>query len=236
MNSLGKLVSAASLFSLTGCAGVVTAFKNDPLQAYPANRESVYAMTGDRRTAVMMNKDSPLRFCAESLPDAVAAFSASSKASIGIEGKAQGGFSDSTAAGLLQTFQRTEIAEVFRQLGWNTCLAWAQGAIDEKQYFGLLEKMVVGGLDVMTRRASQTQVVQAVPNGTLIVTAQSPADDDGKKPEPVKPEEESGSNGGKQEGDKPDGDKPEGDKPEEGKCDAGGSDPVKCDEDTASGF
>jgi hypothetical protein len=207
--SFFKLACAASLLSLTGCAGVVTAFKNDPLQAYPADQASVYAMTGDRRTAVMMSKDSPYRFCAESLPDAVAAFSASSKASLGIDGKGNAAIEDAAVAGLLQTFQRTEIAEVFRQLGWNTCLAWAQGAITQEEYHALLSKMVAGGLEVMAKRASQAQVLQAIPSTTLVVATQNPpASQAGGKPDDEKP-------GGK----KPDAKKPDETKPGDGEDD-----------------
>lgn len=140
----GALLGGAC-FLVSGCAGVVTAFKNDPLQAYDVEHASIYAMTGDRRTAVMLEQNPKHRFCAESLPDAVAAFAASSRARAGITGKGDAEFSDATTAGLLQTFQRTEIAEVYRQMGWNTCLAWLQGAITQPQYHELLRKMVDGG-------------------------------------------------------------------------------------------
>jgi hypothetical protein len=145
---------------LSGCAGVVTAWKNDPLQAYDVVGPSIYAMTGDRRTAVFSRQNDPLKYCAESLPDAVAAYAALSQANAkasGLKGEAAGevGFSDSTTAGLLQTFQRTENAEIMRQLGWNTCLAWAQGAISNQEYFSILNKLVDGGVEVMKVRAAQ---------------------------------------------------------------------------------
>ena len=154
------IIAIIIAFSSSGCASTVTAWKNDPLQSYEVLGPSVYAMTGDRRTAVFTKKGGDLRYCAESLPDAVAAFAASSSAKLkaeGLKGGAGGeaGVSDQTAVGLLQTFQRTEIAEVSRQLGFNTCLAWSQGAITDAQYHDLLEKLVSGSIDVMKTRASQ---------------------------------------------------------------------------------
>jgi hypothetical protein len=55
----------------------------------------------------------------------------------------------------LQTFQRTEIAEVYRQIGWNLCLAWAQEAISSAEYHALLKEYVTGGIDVIKTRAAQ---------------------------------------------------------------------------------
>ena len=159
----------ASASALSGCAALVTAFKNDPLQHYDAKIPAVYAMTGDRRTAVLMEENPRLHFCAESLPDAVAAYSAASKANANIAERGSGGFEDATYAGLLQTFQRTEIAEVYRQMGWNLCLAWAQKAITSGQYHALLEKYVNGGLDAISKRASQEQKWPTIAPGSLFI-------------------------------------------------------------------
>ena len=111
MNSMRIALLGATFLSLTGCAGVVTAWKNDPLQSYRVEGPSIYAMTGDRRTAVFSRQTDPLKYCAESLPDAVAAFAASSNARLsaeGLQGGAGGelGYEDSASAGLLQTFHR----------------------------------------------------------------------------------------------------------------------------------
>jgi hypothetical protein len=163
---------AVSSTCLSGCAGVVTAFKNDPLQSYDVKGPSVYAMTGDRRTAVYTRQTSDLKFCAESMPDAIAAIAASSKANLDT-GKVEGGFSDATAVGILQTFQRTEIAELSRQLAWNTCLAWAQGAIDNVQYHALLTKIVDGSIEVMKTRSTQ-EVKTIAPLGHLLVNVGAP--------------------------------------------------------------
>jgi hypothetical protein len=175
MGAFRQILLTTSALGLSGCAGIVTALTNDPLQHYNPQGSTVYAMTGDRRTAVITDPQSSLHFCAESLPDAVAAYSASSKAKLGLTGKGEGSFEDGVTAGLLQTFQRTEIAEVYRQMGWNTCLAWAQGAITDEQYYQLLTKMVDGGLTVMETRSKQTQVLQTVPSTSVVVTGASTA-------------------------------------------------------------
>jgi hypothetical protein len=178
----------------TGCASTVTAWKNDPLQSYSIKESSIYAMTGDRRTAVLLNPANSYRFCAESLPDAVAAYSAASKGSAGVKDKVTGAFEDATYAGLMQTFQRTEIAEIYRQLGWNMCLAWAQGAIGSSEYAALLTKFADKGLEAITTRAGQDQKFSTVAPVTLNVgaggsvgaavsNAAKPAEEAKKKPE-----------------------------------------------------
>lgn len=162
-------VFLTSAVLLPGCASSVTAWKNDPLQSYDIRGPSVYAMTGDRRTAVLMRKGNGQRFCAESLPDAVAAYSAASEASAEVAERGKAGFKDATYAGLLQTFQRTEIAEVYRQMGWNICLAWAQEAISDAEYSVLLNRYVWGGLEAIKSRASQPQTWPTVAHGSLLV-------------------------------------------------------------------
>lgn len=176
--------------SVSGCAGAITAWKSDPLQSYDVLKPSIYTMTGDRRTAVMMEKNPNYRFCAESLPDAVAAFAASSKAKAAVTGQGEAGFEDATSAALLQTFQRTEIAEVYRQMGWNTCLAWLQGAIDDDEYHLLLAKMIDGGLDAIKSRASQQIPTAAatLPYATISIGTgvSAPTNSGGAKEEPEK--------------------------------------------------
>ncbi len=168
MRAIPIVISIAA-FTLGGCASTVTAWKNDPLQVYDIKGPTVYAMTGDRRTAVLMEANTTKRFCAESLPDAVAAYSAASKANANVQDKASAAIEDATYAGLMQTFQRTEIAEVYRQMGWNLCLAWAQGAITSPEYYALLDKFVTGGLHAISERAEQVQVWPTSPHVTMNV-------------------------------------------------------------------
>lgn len=185
----GLLLAEAGLW-VSSCASLITAFKNDPLQHYDLVGPTIYTMTGDRRTAVALKGPQGFRFCAESLPDAVAVFTASSKAKLLAEGKFEAGLDEATAAGLLQTFQRTEIAEVYRQLGWNTCMAWAQGAIGDARYSQMLTAMVAGGIDIMKIRASQPQVFPTTTNlvvlaGSTVTPAPAPTPSPRPSPKPT---------------------------------------------------
>lgn len=158
-----NILITVSCLLLPGCAGYLNAWTNDPFQHQAVKGPTIYTMTGDRRTTVFNDRNSSMKYCAESLPDAVAAVAASSSASLsaqGLEGGAGGEakMSDATTISLLQTFRRTEIAELSRQLGWSTCLAWAQGAIDNAQYHAILQDIISGSLEVMKTRAQQSLI------------------------------------------------------------------------------
>jgi hypothetical protein len=169
--TLKSVLLGAAILTLPGCAGLVSAWKNDPIQSYDVTGPSIYAMTGDRRTAIFTGSPGALKYCAESLPDAVSVFTASSKAGLEadmvekVTGKAT--YEDASAAALLQTFQRTEIAELSRQMAFNLCLGWSQGALDAVQYHALLSELVAGSIDVMKLRAAQPIVV--VPSASLVL-------------------------------------------------------------------
>ncbi|USU13194.1 hypothetical protein NF701_04985 [Sphingomonadaceae bacterium OTU29THOMA1] len=171
--------------TLSACASEITAWQNDPISSYGAYREvadketgkprqaligSIMTTTGDRRAVV--NIDGKL--CAESMPDAITVVTGSSDGSIGKDG-IKANFGSSTKAGILQTYQRTESDSLIRQLGWNSCLAWAQGAIGNKEYYDLLKIMFDAGADVMRIRATQIPVTSA--NGSLTVDAPQPRRD-----------------------------------------------------------
>jgi hypothetical protein len=169
MRYLKKIMLALACVPLGGCASLVTAWKNDPLQAYDVKNPTLYAMTGDRRTAVVVaGADGRNRFCAESLPDAVAAFSATSKAAAALDTRGSASFEERAIAGLLQTFQRTESAELYRQMGWNACLAWVQGGITNEEYFRLLNTMTERGMSAISTRASQPLQPVAFHNGYTV--------------------------------------------------------------------
>ncbi len=172
MKKLAILTLLFSTFSIHGCAGYLNAWTNDPFQRHKIKGSTVYTMTGDRRTAIVNDKNSNMRYCAESLPDGISALASSSTANIkaeGLKGGAGGGldFSDKNAVSLMQTFQRTEIAELSRQLGWSTCLAWMQGAISDAQYHAILKDIVTGSIEVMKTRASQAQLAPALPQPVI---------------------------------------------------------------------
>ena len=168
---------------------------NDPLHHYQIDElgTSVYAMTGDRRTAVMFAPDSKYRFCAESLPDAVTVFTASSGAKANLAGKGEVEIRDQSAAAVLQTFHRTEIADVYRQMGWNACIAWAQHGITDEQYYDLLNLITTEGMKAIVTRAGQEPkiivsstgaIILSTPEKSAIVPAPAPAPSPSPSPTP----------------------------------------------------
>lgn len=156
-----------------GCSSIASALLGRPVQAdhYKDGEQSlsVMALQGQYRVGVIRDVRSTLRACAESLPDTAVAAGASSGVTV----------SDPTAAGarslaandeyqtaLLQTFHRTETADVVRQLGWQYCQAWSNGALRDAQYAALLEQLTRGAVAVLEKRASGAP---AAPSGTVQV-------------------------------------------------------------------
>src|SRR3546814_19108891 len=102
-------------------------------------------MTGDHQSVVpgpipLPHNPNPLRICAESIPDAARAIGASSAATASLPTEVTGtpqtqqfGFNDAVSSALLLTFARTETADVVRQLGWQNCLAYMNGAIHDRK-------------------------------------------------------------------------------------------------------
>ena len=173
---VAKIALSFAVLFTSGCAGTISSLQNDPLHHYviDKNGTSIYAMTGDRRTAVMfapVEVGKPgYRFCAESLPDAVSVFTGSSKARVKIEGKVEADAGDQSAAAVLQTFHRTEMADVYRQMGWNACIAWAQGGITDLQYYNLLCLLTTEGMKAINIRAGQVPQIIQGPGGAIILS------------------------------------------------------------------
>lgn len=160
---------------LSGCAGTLSSILNDPLHHYDVDKKgtAVYTMTGDRRTAIMFSPESKHRFCAESLPDAVSVFSASSGGKLNVAGKGDVEIKDASSAATLQTFRRTEIADVYRQMGFNTCIAWAQGGITPDQYYQLLNQLITEGLRAINTRAGQeTKIIEGTGGAIILTTSE----------------------------------------------------------------
>ena len=172
-----KCTLLTAMLFMSGCASTISSFQNDPLHHYVIGKKektSVYAMTGDRRTAIMFApvvEGSPrYRFCAESLPDAVSVFTGSSKAKFNLTGKGEAEAGDQSAAAVLQTFHRTEMADIYRQMGWNACIAWAQGGITDEQYFTLLQLLTTEGMRAINTRAGQVPQIIQGPGGAIILS------------------------------------------------------------------
>jgi hypothetical protein len=141
---------------LGGCASTVTAFKNDPFIERGFQKQALYTMTGERRFAFAVLKESnPLRFCAESLPDTATAASGATTASLKPSEVVSASLDDKFSTSLTQTFVRTEIAEVFRQMGFQACQAWAQEVLSKDEYKTELTRMISAGIEVIKNRSTQ---------------------------------------------------------------------------------
>jgi len=149
-------------------------------------------MTGERRVALVvpyvdktLSKAEEKEFyeklghvrkviCAESLPDAARSIDAKSDltanlavpvASTGIAPSGEQKVSDTLKTSVLQTFVRTETADVVRQLGWQICQGYANGAIREDEYRDLLKSVVAGSF--------QTLAIAAANKGALTTATQT---------------------------------------------------------------
>lgn len=161
--------------ALAGCASTLNAIFERSVADEDVYDHKVLTMTGERRIAIVVPRHSPNVICAESLPDAARASGARSALDIqaGGTGRPALGVDDQVQTALLQTFTRTETADVVRQLGWQVCNAYANRAIDYRMYSSLLVEIVGGANRVMQERAKAgTQVAAA--GGTVQVNLGQP--------------------------------------------------------------
>ena len=177
MGKLAKLTSITVLLSLSGCASTISAVTNRSIAAHDFREGRIFSMTGERRLAMTVRtKDGRVVLCAESLPEVAAAVAASSSASASLVNRGSGALSDAFQTQLLQTFTRTEISEVMRQLSWQLCQAWAQGGLDHPVYSVQLRRLITAGIKVMEARAAQEiKVAPAAGEKTSVVAAGPPA-------------------------------------------------------------
>jgi uncharacterized protein YceK len=166
---LGRgLLAVVLSISCTGCSSAISSWKSRPVAAHKLYPGRMFSLTGERRLAFFVPRSiagqaynaatddtDRTAWCAESLPEASQAITATSKGSLKLPETAEGGLEDSVATSLTQTFTRTEIAEMFRQLGWQTCQAWAQGVFTDEQYRVELAKLVDAGVYVIKKRSDQ---------------------------------------------------------------------------------
>jgi hypothetical protein len=104
-----------------------------------------------------------MRFCAESLPEAAMAQSAKSSFDLSDGSKDAGTdtvkVNDEVLVQLTKTFDRTEKAEVLRQLGWQLCQAWAQGVLDDEAYKKALLALVEQGQGLLVPASAPSPTV-----------------------------------------------------------------------------
>ena len=156
--SLGLLAALA----LSGCASSITALQNSPTKPHTLRPNRFFSLTGERRLAFQVKRsDDRVAWCAESLPEAAQAVSATSKPNLQIPNGPTVGTDDSFSTTLLQTFTRTEIAEMYRQMAWQACQAWAQEVYTDAQYREQLNMLLASGIKVI-----ETRSTQALPGST----------------------------------------------------------------------
>ena len=167
------LVSLA--MGLGGCASQLTAAFTRPwrtdtmpgrgwFDGSPVDRSDIITgnATAERRLIIARVRRDPIRgpedrvLCAESLPDAAQAIAA--RDALAVSQSLASGRTTSieldtqVRTALLQTFQRTELAELSRQLAWQVCLAYANGALTTEEYRTQLIRIIDGSFRVMERR------------------------------------------------------------------------------------
>lgn len=150
-------------FTLSGCASSIISYKNRAVSKHDLAKQkyqtgAVFVLTGERRLAVAFPADKlNYRFCPESLPDVASAIGAASTGSADWGGRKLG-FSDQVTQALMQTFQRTNDAELLRQLAFMNCTAWAQTpqrAVDgtmDKAYWDQVKHITTEVLALMKER------------------------------------------------------------------------------------
>lgn len=178
MRTLSILALLLTTFPLAGCASTISAWKNRGVASHTLRPNRFFTLTGERRLAFQVDRYDPatskpqwdsrnkrwvsrVAWCAESLPDASQAVTATSKPTVKFSDKANLGIDDAYATTLVQTFARTEIAEVYRQMGWQACQAWAQGVYDDAHYREQLDRLLASGTRVIEERAKQPLIAPA---------------------------------------------------------------------------
>jgi len=175
------LIACMLLIPIGGCSAAWTTIFERSVQSEPLDRgPQAISMTAERRIVLVRPRriahTDPI-VCLESLPDVARAASAQSRGDLQ-NGAAAGttaariSFEDQFSTSLLQTFQRTQLADVSRNLAWQICLAYANGAITEIQYHTLLELIIQRSFHVLGTPPVVTTAARS-PSGTGTAAAQS---------------------------------------------------------------
>ncbi len=160
---LARLALVALLLT-SGCASQIAAWKGRPAAKHRIESGHFWTLGGQYRLAFQTtrpDKPNQVIWCAESLPDVAQAVSATSEATTQLSKNSSAGLKDAFATTFTQTFARTEIAEVYRQMGWQACQAWAQGVLNDDDYKGIVTAIIDSGVRVIETRATQPLVANA---------------------------------------------------------------------------
>lgn len=158
MNKLIVLSISFLTISLSGCSSTISAWKARPAAQHNLTTGEFWTLTGERRLAIFTKRpgvDGTPVWCAESLPEASMAITSSSAPKIDQASKITVSADDKFSTTLTQTSTRTEIAEIFRQMSFLNCQAFALGAFDEKDYRDSVVNLNKVGIAVITNRSLQ---------------------------------------------------------------------------------
>jgi len=146
-----KVASILLLVLLSGCSTASQVFWSRPViqDSLPAGFDTL-ALTADRRIAVFSKDSSGKKIsCAEALPDVAISSEVDSSVKLAIKKlEAELGVeaAESVKQAISVAYQRTETSDLVRQLGWQLCQGYLNGAITNEHYFYLLERLVLASL------------------------------------------------------------------------------------------
>jgi len=135
---------------LGGCATSGQVFFSRPvIEKDIKSGFNTLALTADRRIAVFTSNEGKKISCAEALPDVAISSEVHSSVNVALK-KLEDELSVEAAESIKQAisvaYQRTEKSDLVRQLGWQLCQGYLNGAITDEHYFYLLERLVLASL------------------------------------------------------------------------------------------
>lgn len=174
--SLMRMAIPFHLLLISGCSSSLGSIFERSVSSENITYDKIITLTGERRVALIvpyvdrrLSKNEEKEFysnlgharkviCAESLPDAARQVDTHSNYKLnlaapsvvtGVSPSGEQAVDDLFKTTVTQTFQRTETADVVRQLGWQVCQGFANGAIDENGYKELVDRIISGSLEVL---------------------------------------------------------------------------------------
>jgi len=182
-----KAMLLAVALGLTGCASTITAVTGRPITSDHLDEFSrgqridlnkIKTLSGDRRLIRVqftderssLNSIHPDRtynskwiMCAETQADAIAARGGQSALTV----NAQGSGTDQYAETLMLTNARSQLSDVVRQLGWQVCNAFMNGALTRAEYKQGLQTLITESLLVLKPVEAQVAESALKAGGTV---------------------------------------------------------------------
>jgi hypothetical protein len=189
-------LACLGLWMLSGCASTFTAVADRPVTSdkyvYAKDSNKTQKISGDRRFARIYQdlefetdgegdlvrdengnpiKASPWYICIEPHADAISTKGAASSIAITDNGTA----ADAATSVLLQTFQRTQAADIVRRLPYVACEAFLNSPMrynDHKRYQARIDRIIEGSLAFLA--AQNVQGPASVPAATATAAPTAP--------------------------------------------------------------